>query len=106
MLPTTVTTRQFTIWVENTSCGEESWQIRTTAAWLYPHLATSDTAGTTTFTIESDQLATGSYSEPLIVYGTADSWGLESAISRTVRVNLWVVDEIFHIHLPIVTRHR
>ena len=104
LLPITNPYGTLALRVENLSCGEENWQIRTAASWLTPTIITGTTAGIAQFTVDASGMLTGFYTSPMTIYATSSPWWWQTAISRTVTVKLWLVDNVYQVYLPITDR--
>lgn len=104
MLPIINPVGNLALRVENLSCGGQDWQIRTEASWLTPTVVTGNSAGTAWFTVNANGMYTGFYTSPMTLYATSSPWWWNWAISRTVTANLWLVDEVHRVYLPIATK--
>lgn len=106
MLPVSEPVGSLTLQVEDLSCGEEDWQIRTDIPWLSPSVVTGTTAGPTTFSVEASGMSLGVYSGTATLYNTSSlwEWVWQGALSRTVSINLWLVDEVYRTYLPVVAK--
>jgi hypothetical protein len=106
MLPVSEPVGSLTLHVEDLSWGEEDWQIRTDIPWLSPSVVTGTVAGPATFSVEASVMSLGVYSGTATLYNTSSSWEWvwRTALSRTVSIDLWLVDEVYHSYLPLVMR--
>ena len=104
MLPITNPVGNLVLRIENLSCGGQDWQIRTEASWLTPTVITGNSAGTAWFTVNASGMYTGFYTSPMTLYATSSPWWWEWAISRTVTANLWLVDKVHRVYLPIAAK--
>lgn len=90
--------------VENRSCWGQDWQIRTGTSWLTPTIITATSTGTAWFTVNASGMYTGFYTGSMTVYATSSPWLWPWAISRTVTVDLWLVDEVYRVYLPLAAK--
>ena len=105
ILPITNPIGSLSLQVENLSCNNQDWQIRTGTSWLSPSVVTGTTAGTAMFTVDATGMYTGVYSSPMTLYATSLPWWWEWSISRTITVNLWLVDRVYYSWLPLVAKN-
>jgi hypothetical protein len=105
MLPISDPIGSLVLQVENLSCGDEDWQIRTGASWLFPAVVTGPTAGPAHFTVDARGMPKGSYSSPMTIYATTREW-YRQATSRTITARLLLVDQVYEYPLPIVLKEK
>lgn len=89
--------------IDNVSCGESGWLLKTDAPWLAPPEVSDTVAGTASLTVDASGMYTGHYTAPMTVYSGSSLWWSDTP-SKSVTANLWLVDEIHEVHLPIVAK--
>ena len=95
--------RTISFQVQNNDCsGSGGWSIESKNPWVTPGVVSATVPGPALFTVNGTGMPKGAYSAALT------AWGLSpfDVISRTIPVNLRLVDQVFTSFLPFAVRGR
>ncbi len=88
--------------VQNLSCDDQNWEIRTEVPWLGPAVVTGTTPGMALMTINATGMSGGVYRTAVMLYGSSWWWG--KPLSRTLHLDLWLADSVHQLYIPFLAK--